>query len=310
MAEGCDCKSLFLACKHEEEEGVNSSQKSEEVIATVEAITVSENTKYENCNANETKDGGTMDSSNLTKVNSRSCPDLADVRPRSLAFGRLSKKLGRRKSWKIFRRSQEDSSDSDCKREEVRKRKESKTRKHNSEVNRNERQTSTSACGGVVGLFRLRSQSTETKGARTRRSRARRTSVFDKVMKLFESDSSEQESANATPAEKVLPSQSDSSSQDTRENSSSSLDTTRPLPPTDQEHLAFIEKVVREENLHFFDEETQRLWREKTSMECFLPSDILSVTNCPYYWGPINRYQAEKVSVNLRFPFICRRRLV
>ena len=49
-------------------------------------------------------------------------------------------------------------------------------------------------------------------------------------------------------------------------------------------------------------EELQRRRREKArlkaaqhKLEYFLINDIVSVTNCPWYWGKINRFQAEKV---------------
>ena len=41
-----------------------------------------------------------------------------------------------------------------------------------------------------------------------------------------------------------------------------------------------------------------RLKAEHIRMEYYLINDILSVTNCQWYWGKINRYQAEKVGEN------------
>lgn len=306
MAEGCDCKLLSLRCLHEDghefdesNRNVSRGQQLEVVNAKPETVTDSEEIKQSKCEANGAERVDNKDS-NLAKANTRSCPDLVDQSGAiRLTFGRLTKKLGRRKSWKFFRSSQESDSVSENKKQETRKRKESKKRKSDKEISGNERQTSTStstsACGGVSGLFRLRSQSTETKVTRTRRSRAQRTSVIDKVFKLFDSESNEREN-DGDLVESTQPRQSTQcSTEDFGENVPSSLEPRHRFPPTDQEHFAFIEKVVREDNLHFFDEETQRLWRERTSMECFLPRDILSVTNCPYYWGAINRYQAEKV---------------
>lgn len=51
-------------------------------------------------------------------------------------------------------------------------------------------------------------------------------------------------------------------------------------------------------------EEFERQRRERARMkaaqhklEYFLISDIVSITNCPWYWGKINRFEAEKVSL-------------
>ena len=53
-------------------------------------------------------------------------------------------------------------------------------------------------------------------------------------------------------------------------------------------------------------EEFERRRKEKARMkaaqhklEYFLINDIASITNCPWYWGKINRFEAEKVSFNL-----------
>lgn len=50
-------------------------------------------------------------------------------------------------------------------------------------------------------------------------------------------------------------------------------------------------------------EEFERKRRERArfkaaqhKLEYFLISDIVSITNCPWYWGKINRFEAEKVS--------------
>ena len=57
-------------------------------------------------------------------------------------------------------------------------------------------------------------------------------------------------------------------------------------------------------------EEFERKRREKArlkaaqhKLEYFLISDIVSITNCPWYWGKINRFEAEKVSF-VTFNFI------
>ena len=300
MAEGCDCRKYSLRCKHEPDHGSAqlTSERDTKPRVSTDTTPDSQDVKQKKCESSGAK-GEDDKSSNLSEVNSRSCPDLMDphsypgrsIRPRSVTFGRLTKKLGRRKSWKFFRSSQENSSDGEEKKQETKKRKERKIqRKRSTENNRYERQTSTSACGGVSPMFRLPAETTESRGTRTRRTRAHRVSVFDKFKSFFDSNSSERESSYASRevAQQSPP-------QNLVENFPSLLDEPRRIPTAGPEHLAFIDKLVREENLHFFDEETQQIWRERTSMECFLPPDILSVTNCPYYWGPINRYQAEKV---------------
>ena len=61
------------------------------------------------------------------------------------------------------------------------------------------------------------------------------------------------------------------------------------------------------ENCGVSFEEFNRRRREKARLkaaqhrfEYFLISDIVSVTNCPWYWGKINRFQAEKVRIQCR----------
>ena len=41
--------------------------------------------------------------------------------------------------------------------------------------------------------------------------------------------------------------------------------------------------------------EKARLKAAQHKLEYFLISDIVSITNCPWYWGKINRFEAEKV---------------
>ena len=43
--------------------------------------------------------------------------------------------------------------------------------------------------------------------------------------------------------------------------------------------------------------ERARLKAAQHKLEYFLISDIVSITNCPWYWGKINRVEAEKVSL-------------
>lgn len=45
--------------------------------------------------------------------------------------------------------------------------------------------------------------------------------------------------------------------------------------------------------------ERARLKAAQHKLEYFLISDIVSITNCPWYWGKINRFEAEKVSLLL-----------
>lgn len=42
--------------------------------------------------------------------------------------------------------------------------------------------------------------------------------------------------------------------------------------------------------------ERARLRAEQTRIEYHIIPDILKITNCPWYWGKINRFEAEKVS--------------
>lgn len=45
--------------------------------------------------------------------------------------------------------------------------------------------------------------------------------------------------------------------------------------------------------------EKARLKAAQHKLEYFLINDILSITNCPWYWGKINRFEAEKVHISL-----------
>lgn len=49
------------------------------------------------------------------------------------------------------------------------------------------------------------------------------------------------------------------------------------------------------EEFHRQKREKARLKAAQHRLEYFLIKDIVSITNCPWYWGKINRFQAEKV---------------
>lgn len=54
-------------------------------------------------------------------------------------------------------------------------------------------------------------------------------------------------------------------------------------------------KSMSYEEFHRQRREKARLKAAQHRFEYFLISDIVSITNCPWYWGKINRFQAEKI---------------
>ena len=58
--------------------------------------------------------------------------------------------------------------------------------------------------------------------------------------------------------------------------------------PTDDRRMSF-------EEFHRKRKEKARLKAAQHKLEYFLINDIVSITNCPWYWGKINRFEAEKV---------------
>lgn len=76
------------------------------------------------------------------------------------------------------------------------------------------------------------------------------------------------------------------------------LSPTSPPSPTRQQAA---QEYSRRNAISFEEFERQRkekarLKAAQHKLEYFLISDIVSITNCPWYWGKINRFEAEKVS--------------
>lgn len=74
------------------------------------------------------------------------------------------------------------------------------------------------------------------------------------------------------------------------ENNHVSASPTPPSPPQAPQSTA-----MSLEEFHRQKREKARLKAAQHRLEYFLISDIVSITNCPWYWGKMNRFQAEKV---------------
>lgn len=68
---------------------------------------------------------------------------------------------------------------------------------------------------------------------------------------------------------------------------------TPPSPPHEQGRSI---KAISFEEFERQRKEKARLKAAQHKLEYFLVNDIVSITNCPWYWGKINRFEAEKVS--------------
>lgn len=79
---------------------------------------------------------------------------------------------------------------------------------------------------------------------------------------------------------------------DVVENSENLAPSTPPSPP---QQVPLENSGVSFEEFNRRRKEKARLKAAQHRFEYFLISDIVSVTNCPWYWGKINRFQAEKV---------------
>lgn len=75
-----------------------------------------------------------------------------------------------------------------------------------------------------------------------------------------------------------------------------------PRPPSPTPPNASPQDDGRVNAMSFEEFERQRRERARLKaaqhkLEYFLISDIVSITNCPWYWGKINRFEAEKVGL-------------
>lgn len=69
-----------------------------------------------------------------------------------------------------------------------------------------------------------------------------------------------------------------------------------PTPPSDDSPTDDRRpNAMSFEEFHRKRKEKARLKAAQHKLEYFLISDIVSITNCPWYWGKINRFEAEKV---------------
>jgi hypothetical protein len=127
-------------------------------------------------------------------------------------------------------------------------------------------------------IFRPRSDSNE------RTNRRRPHSFFERARKFFDLN-------NSTTALDDIENTSESTlRQENGEHSNSALDPDAPIRfPIGVNELVAIRR------------ERARLRAEQTRIEYHVIPDILGITNCPWYWGKINRFEAERVSKYLLF---------
>lgn len=130
----------------------------------------------------------------------------------------------------------------------------------------------------------------------TDRRNRRPNSFIGRVCKLF--DSSNAEDIRETPP---------GPSSNTESTSADSTATIDPGTPTIRFPIGVNELVA-------IRRERARLRVEQTRIEYHIIPDILDITNCPWYWGKINRFEAERVRrccfilllyINLKETFQC-----
>jgi len=109
----------------------------------------------------------------------------------------------------------------------------------------------------------------------------RPNSFIGRVCKLFDSNNDD-EDGRETPSGSMLNSESS-----TTDSSASNVD---PGTPTITFPIGVNELVA-------IRRERARLRVEQTRIEYHIIPDLLSISNCPWYWGKINRFEAERVSI-------------
>lgn len=241
----------------------------------------------ENNEAETTAEGSSANHSSSSDQTS-SCPALYDTvstrrRSRTFTFGRLVRRLSRnrRRTDDAYREIEIGSvagtmSTAGLETAQNSSQSENQTTRENVDSRRRRQRPQSTV------VLRPRTSTT----ASDRRSR-RPNSFIDRVCKLF--DSTNAEDSRETPSGPI--SNTESSSTD----SSAVID---PGTPTITFPIGVNELVA-------IRRERARLRVEQTRIEYHLIPDMLAISNCPWYWGKINRFEAERVSnyknIYLRF---------
>jgi len=223
---------------------------------------------------------------NGASCNAKSCPNLSDldpeVRRRSQSFRWLAKKVSRRKSTKEPQKKSTDEfriGDRDenglgyygrCLQEAKRVRQKAELEAMNRRAN-----STTPRRRRPLSMMSFRSGNSDEEMSDARR---RRFSLSLGFRRAAEDTNMEDTNSDVLENRENLP------------------------PPEPPSQAPEQEPQEYRTNAAITFAEFERRRREKARMkaaqhrlEYFLISDIVSVTNCPWYWGKINRFQAEKV---------------
>lgn len=243
---------------------------------SLEVGSQSTHNKQENDQADTTDDISSPTDHSSSSNETSSCPSVyEDVstrrRSRTSSFGRLMRRFSRNR-----RRSGMDDAYREIEIGSVGGRMHTAGLEIAQNSSYNQSETSTENRGGR--RIRQRPQSTVVLRPRTsndtcdRRNR-RPNSFIGRVCKLFDLN-----------AENIRDSQNPSLSDET----CSSNNTEDPGTPTIRFPIGVNELVA-------IRRERARLRVEQTRIEYHIIPDILNITNCPWYWGKINRFEAERV---------------
>ena len=224
--------------------------------------------------------------SNGDSSNEKSCPNLSDldpeVRRRSQSFRWFAKKVSRRKSSKESRKKSSDGNRRGYRDENglgyyARCLKEAKRVREKGELEAMNRRTNARPTRRrrPLSMINFRSGNTDEETKDPRRRRFSLTWGFRRV-------------TEDTNLEAVTP-----DAVDEDENFTAAGELPSPTPQVPQEYGRT--NAISFEEFERRRKEKARVKAAQHKLEYFLISDIVSVTNCPWYWGRINRFQAEKV---------------